>query len=370
MISVDTCFDSGNALVESITEDTLRLAIRPDVGEEHFQWFHYRVTTTPNRAIRMVLTNAGDASYEGGWPGYRACASYDRKTWFRVPTSYANGELTITHEPEQPVIWYAYFAPYTYEQHQQLLGRCQERGAQIQTLGQTLDGRALDLVTAGEGVPIWIIGRQHPGESMAEWFIEGLLERLLDPSDALARTLLARCAFYIVPNMNPDGSVRGHLRTNAAGANLNREWAEPTMERSPEVFLVRDAMDNTGLRMCLDVHGDEALPYNFIAGPDGVDPLGDHVLPARDVYCAALERACPDFQNEYGYPRAPKGRANLTMATNQLASRFNALAMTLEMPFKDNKLAPDAEHGWSPQRCRQLGQAQLDAIAAVLDQLG
>eukprot|EP00964_Phaeocystis_antarctica_P086039 scaffold54421_cov25-Phaeocystis_antarctica.AAC.1 len=24
--------------------------------------------------------------------------------------------------------------------------------------------------------------------------------------------------------MNPDGAVRGHLRTNACGANLNREW--------------------------------------------------------------------------------------------------------------------------------------------------
>lgn len=28
---------------------------------------------------------------------------------------------------------------------------------------------------------------------------------------------------------------RGHLRTNAAGANLNREWAAPSAEESPEV---------------------------------------------------------------------------------------------------------------------------------------
>ena len=39
-----------------------------------------------------------------------------------------------------------------------------------------------------------------------------------------------------VPNMNPDGSYRGHLRTNASGANLNREWKNPTLERSPEVM--------------------------------------------------------------------------------------------------------------------------------------
>ena len=34
--------------------------------------------------------------------------------------------------------------------------------------------------------------------------------------------------------MNPDGSWRGHLRTNASGANLNREWADPTPDKSPE----------------------------------------------------------------------------------------------------------------------------------------
>ena len=35
--------------------------------------------------------------------------------------------------------------------------------------------------------------------------------------------------------MNPDGSYRGHLRTNACGANLNREWKAPNLEHSPEV---------------------------------------------------------------------------------------------------------------------------------------
>lgn len=63
----------------------------------------------------------------------------------------------------------------------------------------------------------------------------GLLDRLLDSHSALARQALHKAVFYIVPNMNPDGSWRGHLRTNAVGANLNREWAKPSLETSPEV---------------------------------------------------------------------------------------------------------------------------------------
>ena len=67
--------------------------------------------------------------------------------------------------------------------------------------------------------------------------MQGLLNRLLDKHDALSKKLLRDAVFYVVPNMNPDGTWRGHMRTNAAGANLNLEWAHPTAEQSPEVGL-------------------------------------------------------------------------------------------------------------------------------------
>ena len=79
----------------------------------------------------------------------------------------------------------------------------------------------------------WVIHRQHPGESQASFFAEGLLARLLglhEPRggharDGLVIALLKQFTFHVIPNMNPDGAVRGHLRVNSSGANLNREWA-------------------------------------------------------------------------------------------------------------------------------------------------
>lgn len=55
---------------------------------------------------------------------------------------------------------------------------------------------------------------------MAEYYTEGLLERLLGLGtngsvDGTTCNVLEMYTFYIVPNMNPDGAVRGHLRTNA-----------------------------------------------------------------------------------------------------------------------------------------------------------
>ena len=75
----------------------------------------------------------------------------------------------------------------------------------------------------------------RPQTVMSLYAHAGFLDRLLDNHSALARHALQKAVFYVVPNMNPDGSWRGHLRTNAGGANLNREWAKPSLERSPEV---------------------------------------------------------------------------------------------------------------------------------------
>lgn len=48
--------------------------------------------------------------------------------------------------------------------------------------------------------------------------------------------------------------------------NLNREWVVPCADNSPEVFHARAQMDAIGVDFLADVHGDEELPYNFIAG--------------------------------------------------------------------------------------------------------
>ncbi|MGM8888509.1 M14 family metallopeptidase, partial [Psychrobacter sp. 1U2] len=214
---------------------------------------------------------------------------------------------------------------------------------------------------------IWITARQHPGETMAEWLIEGLLDSLLDDDNATGKLLLEKANFYIVPNMNPDGSVRGHLRTNAVGTNLNREWSNPSLEKSPEVFHVINKMEATGVDLFYDVHGDEALPYVFLAGSQGTPSYNERLAHLRDRFSEVLKLASADFQSEVGYDIDAPGKANMTVATNWVAERFDCLANTLEMPFKDNDNLPDADTGWSPERSNKLGEASLVAMLAVVD---
>ena len=141
------------------------------------------------------------------------------------------------------------------------------------------------------------------------------------------------------------------------------------MEQSPEVFLVSAEMARTGVDFCLDVHGDEALPYNFIAGPEGIPSYTDALAQRLAHFQAALVAANPDFQTKYGYPPTPPGKANLRICANFVAETYGCLAMTLEMPFKDVANAPDPRDGWSPARCRQLGRSSLEALTAAIDEV-
>lgn len=222
------------------------------------------------------MDNASDASYADAWHGASIFVTekstpYDADSWYRTSdTTYENGVLSWTHvhelnkEDGDSSAYFAYFPPYSYERHLGLIAQCAEKkseGARVFSLGQTVEGREIDCVKFGTGPrKCWIIHRQHPGESMASFYAEGLLTRLLglnDKWDTVSEKARELFTFYIVPNMNPDGSANGYLRTNAAGSNLNREWCPssstsgelydaPTIHRSPEVYYLLKHMDESG----------------------------------------------------------------------------------------------------------------------------
>lgn len=373
-IQIHAAFDSGNIEVLSVNGAEARLAIRRDRDSDFFQWFHFRVDGAAGRELVLRITGLNASAYPGGWPGYAARVSADRTFWGCADSSFDEardgGTLTIRHRPQgaSAPIWFAYFAPYSMERHHDLVARIAgAAGVAHRTLGFTLDGQPLDCLEMGEGpVSVWLYARQHPGETMAEWWMEGALGLLADPASSVGRELRRRCRIHVVPNANPDGSRRGHLRTNAVGVNLNREWHAPSAERSPEVLAIRGAMDATGVDFAMDVHGDEAIPAVFLAGFEGIPSLKPEQQAGYTRYAELLERRTPDFQTRLGYPIARPGTGNLTMSTNQLAERFGAVSMTLEMPFKDHNPAADPAQAWSAERSAQLGR---DCMGALLEWL-
>ncbi len=373
-VVISSQFDGGNIECLSCdSADNIRLNIVPDAGGEFYQWFYFRMTATAGNHYQLHIDNAGSSSYPNGWKDYRVVASYDRKEWFRIDTSFSNDVLSFSLNTDSDTVWFAYFTPYSLQRHDDLIARCAVSSkAAVEVIGKTLDGRDIDLIRIGsveKPLKIWAIARQHPGEPMAQWWMEGYLNRLLDSTDAVSCTLLDYAEFLVVPNMNPDGSFRGHLRTNAFGINLNREWNKSTLEQSPEVFYVLQKMRETGVSFNLDVHGDEALPYNFIAGTEGIHSWTAERKELQELFKSHLMSINPDFQTTVGYPITPPKAANYGICSSYIAEQFACPAMTLEMPFKDNIEIPDPIKGWSGERSKKLGASCVAAIHSIIDKL-
>ena len=259
-------FDSGNIqVIDASDPRRIRLAIRPDLASQHFQWFHFKVegmaaaagtaspwstpasrpTAMPGAATRQsprTMANAGSACRRNTTP--TACIS----SWNRRKAKSASPTSS-----------------YSRERHARLVERALGiEGVERLAGGTSVQGRDIELLRVrrhpDSHLKLWVIAQQHPGEHMAEWFMEGLIERPQRPDDTEMQRLLEKADLYLVPNMNPDGAFHGNLRTNAAGQDLNRAWLEPSAERSPEVWFVQQEMKRHGVDLFLDIHGDEEIP--------------------------------------------------------------------------------------------------------------
>ena len=320
------------------------------------------------------LSNAGHSSYKHAWSGYNAVASYDHINWFRVPTRFDGEILHITLQTRQKYAWFAYFEPYSRERHDWLIEQALKyAGVTLLATGKSAEGRDIQLLRRGKGIEgrrkVWIIAQQHPGEHMAEWFMEGVIERLQKDGDDELKKLLAVADLYLVPNMNPDGAFHGHLRTNAMGQDLNRAWQSASQELSPEVLFVQQQMEKYGVDMFLDIHGDEEIPYVFTAGCEGNPGYTPRIDALEKHFRSHLSHLTRDFQTTHGYTRDLPGQANMTLACNAVGEKYDCLSLTLEMPFKDNDDAPNLRTGWSGDRSKQLGKDVLSSVADIVGRL-
>jgi hypothetical protein len=266
---------------------------------------------------------------------------------------------------------------YSYQRHRNIVKDvCLSTQGKATIIGQSNDNNPIDLLTFGEEQShkkkIWIIARQHPGETMAQWFIEGLIKRLIS-TDIVAKELLERSVFYIVPNMNPDGSILGNHRTNSKGFNLNRQWQSPSENDCPEVYYVQQKMSEKGVDLFLDIHGDEEIPHSFIMSAGNSCKINNEAKRFKENFVLAND----NFQTEIDYNTfinkvssccgySGCGAKSFNKATDYVAHTFDCLAMLLEMPFIEDGNTSSKVLSSSVDKSIHLGHSILEPILATL----
>ena len=257
-------FESGNIIHNKTHNNIVDLEIRVDpypkmTKRKYNNWFYFKVS---NLSVKTQFHIYKIRNYFNSWKGYTVCYSYDNIKWNRLKTQINIPKKKITWDiiPEKDTIWFAYYPPYPFSKSTKLLPN-------MTTIGYTKNNQPILMKKIGSGLNrIWIISGQHPGETINSWILDGFVKRMLQK-----KSILKKYTFFIIPNANPDGNIRGNWYVNGNGINLNRDWFNT---KSNEVKSIKSQMAKYGYDLVFDLHGDEGCKKHFLVDSyNGSHPL-------------------------------------------------------------------------------------------------
>ena len=116
---------------------------------------------------------------------------------------------------------------------------------------------------------IAVIARQHPGQTVGSWLMEGFINKL--------RASANNYTWLIVPMVNIDGVMLGNNRTGLLGYDFNRHWNAdedsirqhifPELTGILKYFKKCKRQKNKRIKLFLDLHGHSSEPNVFAYGP-------------------------------------------------------------------------------------------------------
>lgn len=152
-------------------------------------------------------------------------------------------------------VYFAPTHPYTFTQLTQYFDSIIENPnlskiVSIKPVTETIGKNPVSIVTVSSGEQqiaeskvIWVIGRQHPGETTSNFFIEGMINYLITLYSNYTitddKTGLHNYIFKIVPMINIDGVIHGNSRGELTGVDPNRMWKKPLRRLCPAISSIK-----------------------------------------------------------------------------------------------------------------------------------
>ena len=297
--TITTNFESGNINhiknIQRKNDVNIILEIEnepyPSNTKKKYQnWFYFKSNDVQRKSITYTIQNI--RIFDNDWRGFNVCYSYDNKNWKRIKTSFSkvNKTLTWKHKSTNKNVFFAYYPPYTTEMKNKLINKYKNR----KNVKHILLNKNIDTLLLGSGpLHIYIVARQHPGETIGSWMAEGFLNAYF--SSKQRKVVEKTFTIVVIPMANPSGVKSGHWYTNKKGQNLNRSWRH---NKTPETTAIKKLI-NFGPEgiLYLDLHGDEGASKHFIT------TCIEKKNTVRESFNKIMGKFCPNFQLKDYYKR-------------------------------------------------------------------
>jgi hypothetical protein len=359
-------FSSGSCTLRSYDAEanTVHVVLRKENDAYAVHSFSFTLRFTRRiSSIVIEIDNAGDTQYARAWPHHvpwvRAQGDWRRTD---EPATFASGRLRFPVPVEGDTVSVAWYPSYDLEDIKRFvdsnLGDRRDATIERQPNGFTV------LRMGNRRAPaVVVIARQHPGESIGSFVLQGFLERLLSNSED-ARRVLDAFHMIAVPVVNVDGVRQSLHRHDPEGRDLNRSWTA-----SPEPVALRAVKNvlshSNDVFAFIDVHGDEVSTVNFINYSMG-RRVGD---PRKNTYRKLLAALAIDEPKVHVWQSVsfPKRfvkalvrqrkiiRPTAVTANSFVARHYQTLSLTVE----------PSVHLLTPAQAAEIGAGLVAALGRV-----
>ncbi len=233
---IDTGVPYGNACDTAIIEDQnyTEVSFRADPhGGLEALWFCFRLQYSqgqPNKPIRLVLKNPQNTLAGPSVERFRPVIHLG-DDWQRLPAGIPEDlpddrrqVVWVVNSPSQ-IIDIAFCYPYGMPQIDELVQETSGYWKQ-DTIGVTQHGRPIIRLSnnygasSGNEAGLYLLARQHSGETPGSWVLDGFLRYLATLGDSVPLV-------WVIPFVNRDGVEEGDYGKDPYPIDLNRGWQRP-----------------------------------------------------------------------------------------------------------------------------------------------
>ena len=372
-LKVLTRVQYGNAAAAEVIESgdvpEVRFAADPNEGPESL-WFCFRLQETepnPERQtkVRLVLRHFDNMLGAGSPADCLPVCQTTGQGWVRLKHGeeqrLPDGRRNVTWLINHPNPWtdIAFCYPYGHQDVDALVARSKDYW-QRDTIGLSQGGRSIVRLSnsygsTGNNQPgIYLIARQHSGETPGSWVLDGLLQHV-------ATIRKAAYVVWAVPLAGIDGVMRGDYGKDSFPYDLNRAWGEPPMRH--EALVIRRDIQRWKERcrpaLALDLHAPGACEkdgvYAFVPDAEANEPLAAECAKWANTLQNELkaEYAAADFRRVARYP----SRWTTPDFASYMRRDLGVCALSLETPY-----AMAGNTVLTQKIYREIGRRLADAI--------
>lgn len=369
-------FEGGNVCAVSVerhdNEWHVRFAADPHGGTEAL-WFYFRVDGNAGDAFKLILTNAelclgGRGDWGRVHPVVRHLREGKQKTedWQRcnggVMHELPDGRFEVSWDVQSLTgsFEFAFCYPYTHRELKETLDACKGYW-RCDAIGVTQKGRSILRVSNSYGSEkrdrpgVYIVARQHSGETPGSWVLDGLLR------SAASNLSPDKLLIWAVPFANLDGVVDGDYGKDPHPIDLNRAWFSPLPMRHEAAVMQADIerfAKRCKLIAAIDLHAPGALEadgaYFQLLKPTRAE------AEAVKSFVGILAKHLPKelmHKEPFRIAQYPSRWNEQGTFSHWMWDRFAIPAVVLEVPYsKSRETLLQVEH------YRQLGAALLEGL--------